>query len=175
MSETFSVIIGIVATIWEAIASSALFSVLVIFLAIYSLVIIADLVLLLILRDIPSDMKKTLYGGNRPAISPSKFAKRWEAIFQRVSSKNPSQYKVAILEADALAQEILLGLGYEGENMKERLDSVQPGHIASLPELMAGHAVRNRIIQEANFSLSKEEAKLFLEGYRKFFIELELL
>ncbi len=145
-----------------------------VFLGVYALVVLADVILLLFLRDIPSDLKKTIYGSRRPMITPSKFAKRWDAVMARIETGNPSQYKVAVLEADVIAEEMLGGIGYDGSNMKERLEAVRPGQIVSLERLRAGHDIRNRIIRDPSFALSREEADSILAGYKSFFDELEL-
>ncbi len=175
MSFDLSSVIVIATAAFQAIQSSALFTVLVWFLGIYAVVLFADVVMLLILRDIPGDLKKTIYGAKRPIVAQSKFQKRWDGIEARLRTGNPSQYKAAILEADALAEEMLSGIGYEGANMGERLAAVREGQIGALEDLRLGHAMRNRIIQDPAFALSREEAETALVRYRRFFEELELL
>lgn len=174
MSFDLSPTIPVLMTMLHAIQSSALYGTLVWFLGVYAIVLFADLVMLLVLRDIPGNLKTTLYGTKRPMVSISKFNKRWKNIESRMSSENASQYKAAILEADALAEEMLSGIGYGGANMGERLASVGEGQIASLGDLRSGHAIRNRIIQDPMFVLSAEETLVILGYYRKFFEELEL-
>ncbi|MBP9751243.1 MAG: hypothetical protein KBD19_00085 [Candidatus Moranbacteria bacterium] len=174
MSPDHSSTIATVVAMFQAIQSSALFTALVWFLGLYTLVLFADIIMLLILRDIPSDLKKTLYGAKRPIVSQSRFQKRWSGIEARLLTENPSQYKAAVLEADALAEEMLAGIGVGGSNMGERLAAVREGQIVRLGELREGHMMRNRIIQDPAFALSREEADTTLEKYRKFFDELEL-
>lgn len=174
MSFEISSVVAIASEITQAIQSSALFTVLVWFLGLYTIVLFADVVMLLILRDIPGDLRKTLYGAKRPIVSQSKFHKRWKAIEGRLASGNPSQYKVAVLEADALAEEMLSGIGFKGANMGERLSVVNEGQIAAIEDLRFGHAMRNRVIQDPAFSLTQKDAEDVLGRYRKFFEELEL-
>lgn len=175
MSFDLSSVIVIATAAFQAIQSSALFTMLVWFLGLYAVVLFADVVMLLILRDIPSDLKKTLYGAKRPIVAQSKFQRRWDGIETRLRTGNPSQYKAAVLEADALAEEMLSGAGFDGVNMGERLAAVREGQIESLEDLRLGHAMRNRIIQDPAFALSMEEAEAALGRYRRFFGELELL
>ncbi|OIP60038.1 MAG: hypothetical protein AUK19_00910 [Candidatus Moranbacteria bacterium CG2_30_45_14] len=144
------------------------------FLFVYVVVLFADIVMLLMLRGISSDIKKTLYGAKRPILSKSKAIVRFETILARLESENPSQYKVAILEADAFAEEILAGIGYEGETMAEKLETVHEGQIESKALLVEAHLIRNRIVHEADFSLSYEETKKWLDAYLAFFHEVEL-
>ncbi|MDD2766579.1 MAG: hypothetical protein PHH40_02300 [Candidatus Moranbacteria bacterium] len=144
------------------------------FLFVYVVVLFADVVMLLILRGVSGDIKKTLFGTTRPLISKSKSIIRWEKILARLGDANPSQYKVAVLEADAFAEEIVSGMGYTGETMADKLASVHPGQIENRERLIDAHQIRNRIIHEADFVMSREEAKSCLESYEAFFREMEL-
>lgn len=144
------------------------------FLFVYVSVLLADIVLLIILRGISSDLKKTLYGADRPLMRRSSVIKRWEKILAGLESGNPSQYKVSVLEADTLADEVLGGIGYRGATMGEKLSNVKEGQIETRDALVSAHEVRNRIVHEADFVLSREEAENLLHMYRKFFDEMEL-
>jgi hypothetical protein len=175
VSSDASTLISVFSSIGDVLQSSVLFWMFEFFLAVYSLVLVIDLILVLFLRDIPGDLKKTLYGSVRPIVSQSKVGKRWEEILARLENGNPSQFKVAILEADALADEMLRGIGYEGKNMGERIVLIKDGELLSLEKLRAAHAVRNQVIQNPDFSIGKEETEAILDQYRGLFEELELL
>ena len=153
---------------------SVLFITLKFFLFIYVGVLFVDIVLLLILKGLSSDLKTALYGTERPLASKNTLIKRFEAILARLNTDNPSQYKVALLEADAFADEILDGIGYKGATMTEKLEAVKGGQLQTKDILMAAHEVRNQIVHDAKFVLSREEAERHLEEYRKFFDEVEL-
>jgi hypothetical protein len=153
---------------------SFLWSALKFFLFVYTLVLFVDVMILMIMKGFSSDLKSALYGTQRPLISQTKLIKRWEAILERLESDNPSQYKVAVLEADALANEILAGIGYGGSNMAEQLEAVQGGQLETKTLLMEAHEARNQIIHDPNFVLSKEEAKRYLDNFKQFFDEVEL-
>jgi hypothetical protein len=158
----------------DFLSGSILFAFIKFFLFAYSIVLLADIVMMLILRGVSSDLKKTLYGTDRPFLSRSVMLKRWEKIAVRLESGNPSQYKVAILEADALADEILLGIGYNGSNMTERLSSIQEGQLETKSLLEDAHAIRNRIVHEKDFVIERDETERLLGEYREFFDEVEL-
>lgn len=153
---------------------SILFLVLKFFLFIYVTVLFVDIVLLLVLKGLSSDLKTALYGAERPLQSRSTLIKRFEAIRARLETGNPSQYKVALLEADAFADEILSGIGYQGATMTEKLEAVKGGQLQTKDILAAAHEVRNQIVHDATFVLTHEEALQHLEGYQRFFDEVEL-
>lgn len=144
------------------------------FLFVYVVVLLVDIILLLVLRGVSSDLKKALFGTHRPLLLRSTAISRFEKILDRLKSNNPSQYKVAILEADAFADEILVGSGHKGASMTEKLESIQDGQLETKNLLVEAHRVRNRIVHEVGFSLTREEAEKWVAAYRAFFTEVEL-
>ncbi len=158
----------------QFITHSFIFSALKFFLFVYSAVLFLDIILVLMIRGLFTDFKIAMYGANRPLVSKSILIKRWEAILHRLESDSPSQYKAAILETDALADEILVDIGYHGETMTERLASVKGGQLETKDLLAAAHEVRNRIVQDQDFTLSQDEAKKIVHDFKVFFDEVEL-
>jgi hypothetical protein len=141
---------------------------------IYVLVLVANLVMMILLTDLRASIRENIKGTKRPVGNPAKYIKRWETILSRLSTNNPSQYKVAILEADIFAEEILDALGYHGANMKERLDNMSSYAIETKGDLVTGHAIRNRVIQEAHFEPTREEAEEALRYFSNFFREADI-
>ncbi|MBP9727796.1 MAG: hypothetical protein KBD27_00300 [Candidatus Moranbacteria bacterium] len=144
------------------------------FLFVYVAVLLADIVILLILKGLSSDLKSALYGTERPLTSKNKLQERWVNIRRRLESSNPSQYKVAVLEADAFADEILDGIGYAGATMTEKLQSVLGGQLETKELLAEAHEVRNQIIHDPHYVLTREDATRYLGLFEKFFDEVEL-
>ncbi|OGI21428.1 MAG: hypothetical protein A2808_00280 [Candidatus Moranbacteria bacterium RIFCSPHIGHO2_01_FULL_55_24] len=153
---------------------SLLFAFIKFFLFVYCAVLLVDIILLFLMRDVAADLKMTLLGAERPLVKRSKVIRRWEAILSRLESGSESQYKAAVLEADAFADEMLRSMGYKGVNMRERLDQAKVSQLESKDSLEAAHAVRNRVINEESFTLTKEETEACLSQYRRFFDEIEL-
>ena len=144
--------------------------------AIYLAVLIINIILLLIFRDVPSKLRTGLRGMDIPLVTKSKMQKRWEKIKNRLESDNPSQYKVAIIEADVVADEMLAGLGYNGSNMAEKLEQVGTAHLDDHLEALKGaHEIRNRIVHEENFQVDERLAKAVVGVYENFLKYLELL
>ncbi|MEI8343746.1 MAG: hypothetical protein WCF93_02210 [Candidatus Moraniibacteriota bacterium] len=155
---------------------SPFFLVVKIVLGIYLVVILVDIVLLLILRDIAWDIKVGTRGTAMPVVSKRKMRKRWNNILGRLESGNTSQYKVAIIEADALVEEFLKGVGYRGENMTQKLEQVGQTHLDEHREtLIEVHKLRNRIVHEADFELDQETAKDAIKVYENFLKYLDFL
>lgn len=165
---------SLVEGIQDFLDGSILFAFIKFFLFIYTAVLLVDIILLFSLRDVAGDLRTTLLGAKRPLVRRSAAIKRWESILGRLESDNTSQYKAAILEADAFADELLKGMGYKGNNMKERLDSIQSFQLETKSLLEEAHALRNRIINDPDFHVTKEEAGETTDRYKAFFREIEL-
>lgn len=165
---------SILPAIWAALQASTLFHVIKWFLILYSLVLVADVVMLLFMRGIGENLKVQLYGATRPLIKKNEAASKWRGIERHLESDNPSHYKVAVLEADQFADSLLRESGFDGENMGERLANMHPGQLQSYEGLKDAHLIRNRIVNEPAFTLDREQAREQLEKYRALLLELEL-
>jgi hypothetical protein len=132
-------LLGIGQSLVQFFAHSFFIAALKFFLFVYVLVLLVDIVILLILRGVSTDLKKTLFGAERPLIRRSTIITRWEKILSRLQDGNPSQYKVALLEADAFADEILSGIGYKGTTMAEKIASIHEGQLETRNALAEAH------------------------------------
>lgn len=158
--------------------NSSFFSVVKFFFGIYALVLLIDIVLLLIGRDIGKGVRQAMMGMNvPPEIVRKKKAMRatWDKVRKRLASANESEYKVAIIEADKLIDDLIERMGYEGTNMGERLENIPVGQIGSTEALKKAHEVRNRVIHEEGFQVSREDAQEVLGWYEEFLKEFEIM
>ncbi len=145
------------------------------FLGIYAAVLIADVVLILILKGLGADIRQAIKGMKMPAVPKSKMRKRWTKIRRRLESDNAFQYKAAVLEADSMIDKVLSDMGYAGKNMSERLEKIKPAQIHNYEDLKNAHQIRNRIIHEADFSIDKKQTEEIVEIYESLLENLELL
>ena len=163
-------------TVFDTVRSSATFSFLVGFLALYSIVLFFDIVLLFALRPIGGDIKKGWFGSKeRPLASPRRLAREWRAIESQLDSSAPNAGKVAILRADEFADRMLSETGYAGKSFGERLDGIPDRHFSKLAGLREAHEIRNKIVLDRSFVLDRLEAKRVLKLYRAFLEEAEIL
>lgn len=149
-----------------------------IILGIYATVLFVDIVLLLIQRGLSGNVRETLTGMNVPVAltsKKSKTKKRWEEIRQKMAAGTQNGYKIAVIEADDFIGELVAGLGYAGSNFGERLANVPEGQIANIEGMREAHSVRNRIIHDDKFVLSKEEAEGVLTQYEEFLKSFQVI
>lgn len=101
---------------------------------------------------------------------------QWEEVKKHVGSENPSDWKLSILEADTILDELLQSLNIPGDTVGERLKNVVPADFKTLDDAWEAHKVRNRIAHEGlNFSLTKREANLAVARFERVFKEFRLV
>ncbi len=101
---------------------------------------------------------------------------RWEKIQEHVSSENPSEWRLAIIEADVLLDEVVTKMGYRGETLGEKLKQVVRGDMATLDNAWEAHKIRNQVAHEgSDFILTKREAKRVIELYASVFNEFKVV
>lgn len=99
----------------------------------------------------------------------------WRKIVKQAKSSDPLQWKQAILLADQLFDEILKMSGHRGATVSDRFQQLPRTAISNYDQIQAAHRVRDRIRQEADFSLTRDEAITVLKAYEKAFKELGLI
>lgn len=143
---------------------------------IYLLVLFVDIVLMLILRNVSQHLRIGIKGMDIPLLSKRRIVKRLETIKKRFKTDNVSQYKVAIIEADALVEEVLGGIGYSGANMAEKLEEVGEAHLDDHLEALKGaHEIRNKVVHEQDFEINREMAIAVFGVYENFLNYLDFL
>lgn len=81
---------------------------------------------------------------------------KWEHIKNLAESTNPNDWRVAIIEADTILDEVLKTIGVPGANLGERLQNMDPKGFRELQTAWEAHKVRNRIAHEGtNFEITK--------------------
>lgn len=147
-----------------------------IFFAIYLIVLIANIIMLLILRDVPTQIRVGLRGMAVPLATKGQMQKRWDKVMARLKSNEASQFKIAIIEADAIANEVLSSIGYKGDSMIEKLEQVGTAHLDDHLEALKGaHQLRNRIVHEPEMEVDERFTKAIIGVYENFLRYLELL
>ncbi len=158
--------------------SSLTFSLIKGFLEIYTLVLVADMILLIKQRGFSGDLRDTVLGMNVPPeliTQKSKLQIKWNKIKERLKSEDQSDYKVAIIEGDNIIDDLIARMGYKGENFGERLDNINPGQIENIESLRFAHNVRNQIIHNENFVLTKDDAYKVLDCFEEFLRYFQVL
>ena len=120
-----------------------------------------------------SDEKNDLVDeSGKPVLNPSGENKKWDEIQKHISSMNPSDWRMAILEADILLYEMLDQMGYDGDTIAEKLKLIEPSDFNTLDLAWRAHKVRNAISHEgSSYEMSYQQAQNTIELYKKVFEE----
>jgi len=101
---------------------------------------------------------------------------RWKYILTMIESPNDSDWRVAIIEADALLEEAFKERGLMGNTMSELLEEAKSNGYASIQSAWDAHLVRNKIAHEGlEYSLSQTEGRRIIKLYQNVFEDLEVI
>jgi hypothetical protein len=97
---------------------------------------------------------------------------RWEHVLEYLASSNPSDWKLAVMEADSMLEDLTDQLDLEGGNLGERLKAANQEKFKSLDDAWEAHLVRNKIAHDGSlFELSQHEANRIITLYENVFHE----
>ena len=102
--------------------------------------------------------------------------KKWERVQSHMASQNESDWKLAILEADIMLDELLDVSGYKGDTMGEKLKQVDKSDFNTIDMAWEAHKVRNMIAHEgSDFAMSEREARRVVGLYEAVFKEFRYI
>ena len=102
--------------------------------------------------------------------------KKWQKVLEHISSANPSDWRLAIMEADIMLDELLDKMGYQGDGIGEKLKTVEKSDFNSIDAAWEAHKVRNQIAHEGSeFQLSEREAKRIISLFEAVFKEFKFV
>lgn len=97
---------------------------------------------------------------------------RLQDVLAHSTSESPNDWKLAIIEADIVLDDILKERGYAGNSLGERLKGISLNQLASLNDAWEAHKIRNRIAHDgADFVLTKRVAQETIARYQRVFTE----
>ena len=108
-----------------------------------------------------------------PGLPKKKMVKRWESVLANLGREDENSYKLAVIEADKIFDDILKKIGYQGEDMGERLKQLTPAQTANLDEVWQAHKLRNQIVHEPDSKLTRAQAQRAVEIYQRALEDLE--
>ena len=101
---------------------------------------------------------------------------RWNVVENHLQSDNPAEWKLAIIEADSMLDELVKKLGYPGSTLGEMMKQIEKSDFTTLDDAWEAHKVRNYIAhQGSTFLLSKHQATHVIRLYEKVFKEFEYI
>lgn len=121
----------------------------------------------------PSDMK-TVSLNPEPEKNPMQ--ERWEKIVKLSESTNQSEWRLSVIEADIILDELLEKLHLPGETMGEKLQAVEKSDFTTIEYAWEAHKARNMIAHEgSDFLINQREIQRIISLYAAVFKEFQLI
>lgn len=108
-------------------------------------------------------------------VDSDKVNQSWQGVLAHLNSANESEWKLAIIEADKLIDDLLIQKGYQGESLAERLNMVDKKNMKSFELLWEAHKIRNRITHKLDFKINRNEALRVISYYEEALKDLQIL
>lgn len=111
-----------------------------------------------------------------PQVASEKFSKSWARVQKRMQGGDEASMKLAIIEADHLLSGLLEQMGYDGETVAEKLRQIPANDplIKNPEDLWRAHRVRNEIVHNPAYQISREETAIILNIFEKAFKDMLL-
>lgn len=97
---------------------------------------------------------------------------RWNFIQEKLNSDNESDWRIAIIEADTILDEIVGTMNLNGGSLGEKMKVIEKSDFNTLDDAWEAHKARNRVAHDGNaVPLSSREARRIIGLYENVFRE----
>ncbi len=135
-------------------------------LAFYLILMVVTMILMLY-QLVQADYWKVLVSGSELPSAKGRMQVAWERSVQRLESDESDKWKAAILELSNMLNEVLGIIGYEGTLLGEKLENIKPYQLENIFEVIEANKVKNLIVQDDEFEITKEEAKRIADVFAR--------
>ena len=101
--------------------------------------------------------------------------KQWNRIAERLRTDKESEYRLAVIEAEGLLDNILSKAGYTGDNFLQKLEQLDKSNLPNIKDVYKAHEIRNDIVHNPDQKLTLDQAKEVLAIYEKAAKDSEVL
>lgn len=112
---------------------------------------------------------------NFKPVGVSNIERNWGKVMARLETGLESEYKLAVIEADTMMDDILKKMGFAGETLGDRLTKVTTATVPNLMDITKSHQIRNNIVHDPDYKLSLDQTRKTLSAYEKAFRDLQAL
>ena len=106
----------------------------------------------------------------------SKAQLRWNHILEQIASESHQDWRLAILEADIMLNELLDVQGYRGDTMADKMKTVERADFKTIDLAWEAHRVRNALAHQGSLQeLQEREARRVVGLYEQIFREFRFI
>lgn len=122
-----------------------------------SVILFFLIIVVIIKANTKARIRSSVSGAKKPInLKKGRIFKKWLKIEKKLGTNIEANYKLSVLEADKIFNEILKIAGYEAEIK-----------ISNLTEIKQYSKIKNNIIEDSSFGLNEDEARKIVNAYRK--------
>lgn len=100
----------------------------------------------------------------------------WERVLTLINSLNENDWRLAIIEADIMLDDILSKLSLPGDTIGDKLKAVERSDFTTIDNAWEAHKIRNQIAHEGpSFRLNHHEAKRVIGLFETVFNEFRVI
>jgi len=101
---------------------------------------------------------------------------RWNGIVEEASSDDERKWRLAILEADIMLNELLDVQGFRGETMADKMKQAERANFRSIDAAWEAHRIRNQIAHQGSaYLLTQRETNRVIALYAQVFNEFGII
>lgn len=101
---------------------------------------------------------------------------KWQKAIAHLSSTNSSEWRLAIIEADIMLDEMLRAQGHHGDSIGEMLKGIEKSDMLTLDAAWEAHRIRNEVVHSGSeYDLNEREAKRVMSLYEAVFREFKMI
>jgi|GEM_PF-495074 len=102
--------------------------------------------------------------------------RKWERVLFHLDSDSPNDWKLAIMEADIMLEEMVGTMMLGGSTLGEKLKRVERADFKTIDKAWEAHKVRNTLAhQGGDYILTQREAKRIISLYKDIFDEFHFV
>jgi len=101
--------------------------------------------------------------------------KSWQKILLRLNKNDEANLRLALIEADNLFDDLLKQMRLPGESMADRLKYIDSSQISNIDEICQAHKLRNTIVHNHEYPITRNEIEFGVKAYEKALKELEFM
>lgn len=114
-------------------------------------------------------------GSPEPSVNRDEALVRWEKIKRRLEAKDGSSFKLAIIEADKIFDDILIRIGYAGTTMGDRLKQITAAQVPNINDVWLAHRLRNELVHNPDERISHDDAERVVKIFERALKDMEVL
>lgn len=101
---------------------------------------------------------------------------KWEKAMSHLNSTNASEWRLAIIEADIMLDDMLRAQGHHGDSIGEMLKGIEKSDMLTLDYAWEAHKIRNEVVHSGStYELSEREAKRVMSLFEAVFREFKMI